>query len=329
MGPAVTAVFQFIGALFIGAGAGASTAYILAVNIGRIAVLALITKLTAPKLDLTQVAVTKTITVRDPIAPQKFIYGTDMVSGPIIFADVAGTDNRDLHFTVALTGHECDSVLSYRIDNLNIPLSDLSGSQDGTVDTGTYAGVAAVGIRLGTDTQTSMTELTVPFSSLFNSAHRGRGWAYMAWEFNLVEGSEEVFKTQPTNLRALLRGYKIYDPRLDSTNGGSGLHRLADDTTWEWSHNPALCLCHFILDDKFGMKEEDDRIDWPLVITAADICEELVAIPTAATQERYTCNVTFLATQSRKAVRDELLGAMLGRIVYSQGVWKMWAGAAI
>lgn len=34
---------------------------------------------------------------------------------------------------------------------------------------------------------------------------------------------------------------KVYDPRKDSTfPGGSGSHRAADETTWEWSQNPAL-----------------------------------------------------------------------------------------
>jgi len=34
---------------------------------------------------------------------------------------------------------------------------------------------------------------------------------------------------------------KVYDPRLDSTYpGGSGAHRIDDESTWEWSENPAL-----------------------------------------------------------------------------------------
>ncbi len=329
MGPFLAVVGKFIAAIFIGAGAGASAGYVLAVNIARVGLLALVAKLTAPKLDLTQTAVIKSLTIRDPIAPQAFVYGEDMLSGPIIFSNVAGLDNRDIYILIALTGHEVDSVTKYRIDDEDIPLTDLSGSEDGDVTGGKFSGVARVDFRHGTSTQVVIPSLTSVFPSLFGANHTGRGWSYMLWEFNLIEGQEDVFKTQPGNIRAIVKGKKVYDPRLDDTNGGTGPHRLATPSTWEWSHNPALCLVDFIRDDKFGMKEEDDRIDWPMVITAADVCEELVAIPTAATQERYTCNVTFQATQTRGAVRDELLGSMMGRMVFSQGLWKIWAGEAV
>lgn len=330
------AIAGFIKAIFVGTTVGATIAgttvtigYVLAINVARLALLALVAKLTQPKLDLNARATTKTLTFADTIAPQAFGYGEDMLSGPMIFANTAGTDNRDLYMMVALVGHEVDSVISYRIDDLNITLGQLSGSEDGDVTGGDYDGVARVDFRHGTSTQVVISSLTSVFPSQFNSAHTGRGWSYMLWEFNLVEGKEEVFKNQPRNLRVRLRLKKIYDPRLDDTNGGTGPHRLDTPSTWEWSHNPALCLADFMRDDKFGMKEEDDRIDWPRVITAADICEELVDIPTAQTQERYTCNAIFFADQQRMAVRDEILGSMMGRIVFSQGVWRMWAGAAV
>ncbi len=329
MGPALGPILGFLKAIFVGAAVGASAGYVLAVNLARVALLALVAKLTAPKLSLSKRAQIKTFTVRDPIAPQAFVYGEDMLSGPIIFSNVAGSENRNLYVLIALTGHEVDSVIKYRIDDLDIPLSDLSGAEDGDVDTGAFADVARVDFRHGTSTQVTIPLLTSVFSSLFGSFHTGRGWSYMLWSFSLVEGREEAFKNQPQNMRVVIRGKKVYDVRKDSTNGGAGLHRLADDTTWEWSDNPALCLSDFIRGDKFGMREEDDRIDWPMVITAADVCDELVAIPTAATQKRYTCNATFFANETRGAVRDELLGSMMGRMVFSQGLWKMWAGEAV
>ena len=502
MGGFLAGVAKFIGAIFVGAGAGASAGYILAVNLARIGALALIAKLTAPKLDFSDIATAKTITVRDPIAPQKFTYGRDMVSGPLIFANTAGTDNRDIYLLVALTGHEIDSVVKYRIDDVDIPLTDLSGAEDGNVTGGKFDGVARVDLRKGTLSQTAISTLTSTFPTLFNSAHTGQGWSIMLWKFSLVEGNEDVFKTQPQNLKAEINAYKVYDPRryalnddpdfdtaelgiesghlrwwrssgqnlpllssftsgsdivvhtsdvrgdifsqripVDTTKryrvrvtatelgsdsnhylfvtfydsdgdlinnssspvsdatgwGGIGTHHyylvngefgdtatvyqttfgpggtasiptgavemaiggllnfgneagsvsqladlavyeeptggarhdVTDSTTWEWSDNPALCLAHFRMDQKFGGRESADRIYWPRVINAAQICDELVAIPTSATQKRYTCNVTFESTTQRGEVRSELLSAMMGREVFSQGQWHMWAGAPI
>ncbi len=495
------AIGRFIKAIFVGVGttSGVHAAYIVAVNVARVALLALVAKLTAPKLDLTNAALNKLLTIASPIAPQTFIYGEDMVSGPLLYANTGGTDNKDLYKVVALTGHECDSVIKYRIDDTDVLLSEVAGAFSGSVISGKFNGVAEVAIVFGTQTQVVFSALTAAFGTLFNSAHTGRGWCMMLWKFSIVDGSEDAFEDGvPTNLRAVLRGKKCYDPRRDFLNddpdfdtakldfdsnnarwfgdnaqttsidaaftqaastlsltdndaatedifserfpvdttklytahanvrqtagdrvnilavafydsGGSLItpgaetgwanlganyfeffasavfpgsftvqsqqfgtsggqipagvvtmalvgelvgagststtidiqdmaifentlaarHGLGDDTTWEWSDNPAVCLADFIRDDKFGMKEDDDRMDWPLVIDAAQINDQLVAIPTAATQKRYTVNATFNAAETRGEVRDQILGAMMGRMVFSQGLWRMWAGAAI
>ena len=49
-----------------------------------------------------------------------------------------------------------------------------------------------------------------------------------------------------------VKGMLVYDPRLDSTNGGSGSHRLATPSTWEWSDNPALCFADFKMSTRYG-----------------------------------------------------------------------------
>ena len=321
-------VIGFVKAIFVGTTAGGI--YAAAVNIARIGLLALSAKVFAPKVDLTEQAQSKRLTLRDPVAPQTFTYGRDLISGPLMFANVAGDENRDLYMLVGLVGHEIDAVESYRIDSEDIPLSSVSGAEDGDVNAGKFNGVARVDLRKGTSTQAAVANLTTNFPTLFNAAHTGRGWAYMVWEFNLVEGSEDVFKQQPQNIMALIRGRKLYDPRLDSTNGGTGSHRLADPSTWEWSNNPALVWSDFMRDSKFGMDEDDDRINWPDVATAADVCDETVTVPAPTnSQSRYTCNVTFTSNESRGAVIDEVLSAMLGRMVFSAGKWRVWAGEAV
>ena len=325
MGNFIIPIAKFLGAVlgFTGAGTGL---YFVAVQVARIGLLALAAKLTRPKQDLSTQATNKLLTRRDTISPQNYIYGEDMVSGPLAYTNVAGTENRDLFFAIILAGHECEDVISYRIDDTDIPLSDVSGAKDGTVNGGIYNGVAEVEFLFGVNPQTRSVLLNEASSTLFVTAHRGNDWAYMVWKFTLVEGSEGPFKKgAPQNMRAVVRGRKVYDPRLDSSPGDDPQNA----SFIVWSDNPALCLADFIRDDSFGMKEIDSRVDWPMVVTAADICDELVTIPTATTQKRYTCNATFSSTENRGNVRDELLSAMLGRMVFSQGLWKIWAGAAI
>lgn len=526
-------VGEFIAAIFIGT-ASTNAAYVLAVNLARVAVLALIAKVTAPKLGLSQKAVEKLLTLRDPIAPQTFMYGEDMISGPLLFSNVNIGDGKDLIMVVALLGHECDSVISYRIDDTNV--GAINDEAINAIVSGKFSGVASVEFRFGTSSQAVFALLTAQHANLFGVNHTGRGWTMMTWKFSIVEGLEEAFEDGvPQNLKAVIRGKRVYDPRRYSLNtdnhfmgactdldsgrtfwfgdnaqttsidaaftcagpsggggngrqpagrqptgrqptgrqpgsgGGSGpidtlsltdndaatedifserfpvdilklytaqarvrqtsgdrvnilgvafydsggslitpgaetgwanlganyfeffasavfpatytiqsqefgtsggqipagavtmalvgqfcgagttnttvdikdmsifentlvaRHTLADDSIWEWSDNPAICLADFIRWDKFGMREVDERIDWPQVIIAAQICDEKVAIPGGGspTQKRYTLNAVFSSIETRLDVRDQILGAMMGRMVFSQGLWRMWAGAAI
>jgi hypothetical protein len=51
----------------------------------------------------------------------------------------------------------------------------------------------------------------------------------------------DVYPQGRPNVTALFRGARCYDPRKDSTAGGSGTHRANDESTWEWTENSALC----------------------------------------------------------------------------------------
>ena len=192
--------------------------------------------------------------------------------------------------------------------------------------------VVEIATQLGTTTQTALSQLTTAFPTNWTSAHRGRGWSQLLTVMTSSGNSEAFESGIPQNLRAVVKGHKVYDPRLDDTQTsipGSGSHRADDESTWEWSDNPALCLADFLMWDEVGYSESDDRIDWDLVAAAADICEQTPAVPTASTQARYTCNFTFFADQPREQVKEQLETAMLGRCIFSQGKWRMWAGAAL
>jgi hypothetical protein len=324
-------VIPFIGAILFGTAAGASAAYVLAVNLARFAILSLASKLAAPKIDLTESAANKMLTIRSTVQAQSFTYGQDMLSGPLIFANTTGDGNKELTRLVALHGREIDEILAFRIDDVTITIGvDIAGAA-GAVTGGQYEDVMQIDSRLGTLTQTAIADLVARYSSLWTSgAHRARGWSLLYTRMTLESGNNAYQNGIPQNMRFLCNGHRVYDPRLDDTNGGTGPQRLADDTTWTFSDNPALCLSDFLRWETVGYSEIDERIDWPLCIIAADICDAQVDVPTPpALQKRYTCNFTFLSTVQREQVKEMLETSMMGRTVFSQGVWKMWAGAPL
>jgi hypothetical protein len=325
-------VIPFIGAIFFGTAAGASAAYVLAVNLARVAILSLASKLTAPKLDLTESAANKMLTIRSTVQPQAFVYGTDMLSGPLIFANTTGDGNKELTRALALTGREINDILNFRIDDDNVTIGvDIANRGPADVTGGKFDGTMFIDTKLGTLTQTAIADLVARYPTLWLAgSHRARGWSLMYTRMTLVEGNNAYQNGIPQNMRALCEGHRVYDPRLDDTNGGTGPHRLNDESTWEFSENPALCLADFLRWENVGYSEVDERIDWPLVIAAADICDVQVTVPTPpALQKRYTCNFTFLANTPREQVKEMLETAMMGRSIFSQGVWKMWAGAPL
>ena len=58
---------------------------------------------------------------------------------------------------------------------------------------------------------------TGPQANRYTSAHRGDGIAYLAMKWVLNEDSAETWdKFSPSNVKALVKGKPVYDPRLET-----------------------------------------------------------------------------------------------------------------
>lgn len=137
---------------------------------------------------------------------------------------------------------------------------------------------------------------------------------------------ETLYATGFPSVSAIVRGKKVYDPRADSTNGGSGSQRADTPSTWAYSDNPALCAADY-LRAELGFGCASSEIDWPSVASAANVCDELV--PTDAgsgTQKRYTCAGVLSTESDRRTNLEAILDSMVGIAVYSAGKWTIKAG---
>ncbi|MFN9368623.1 MAG: phage tail protein [Planctomycetia bacterium] len=70
----------------------------------------------------------------------------------------------------------------------------------------------------------------------------GRDVAYAAMTF-LWRDSPQVWNGRP-DVKFVVRGIKLYDPRKDSTVNGtaSGIHRYGDTSNYEWTENPVVMI---------------------------------------------------------------------------------------
>ena len=257
----------------------------------------------------------------------RFIYGEVRVSGVSAIPPVtSGANAEKLHQILMLAAHEIDSIQTYYFDQTALPApAAVSGAAgDGLISSGVYASAAWVRLYRGTATQAVDFILNAAFPSQWLSTARARGFAYVALTYSWGRG--RVYKAVP-QATFLVRGAKLYDPRLDSTNGGAGAHRYTDSTTWAYSNNPALCWAnHQIASYGYG-RDPATRVNWATVAAAANICDALVANKDAGTSKRYTCNGTLVTEQGNLLDNEQkIIDSMLGRRTFVGGKWCIYAG---
>lgn len=344
----MVAVPQFIaaiGASFLG-GVGASAAFIAAnafafgvAIVGTVTLSALSSARSRNSLgDNGGSASQQQVMLRSTTEPRKIVYGQAVVSGPIVWANTTLGDafGGSLYVAVALTGHEIDSFQGFYLDDKFVDIADVDTAGDGSVDDEPYAPVDGTPTlyligHTGASGQTVDTMLDSNFT-LWTSSHRGRGVAYFVARMDRLEGAEEVWEQgAPANITALIRGKKVYDPRLDSTftgtwGTGAGAHRVATPSTWAYSSNPALCWADYMIDSDLGFACSSARIDYNSVAIAADACDANVAIPTATTQDRFRCNGVLSCLDTHKENVEKILSSMAGNVVYFSGQWHVYAG---
>lgn len=98
---------------------------------------------------------------------------------------------------------------------------------------------------------------------------------YAGYAYSVIDMPIRAF-TGELRITARVQGLLLYDPRLDSTAGGSGAHRLATPSTWTYSDNPALALARWLWDPTFGCGL---TVSWASVITTANSNDVLIGVP--------------------------------------------------
>lgn len=138
--------------------------------------------------------------------------------------------------------------------------------------------------------------------------HRLQGVCYI---YLRLEYDSDLFPNGLPNIKALVRGKRIYDPR-------NGITAFTD--------NWALCVYDYLRDERgFGCSDAD--IDLQSVITAANISDETVPLAGGAGQFRYRCNGVVMSDKSPRDNLAEMASAGGGPIVISGGMFRVFAGA--
>ena len=129
-----------------------------------------------------------------------------------------------------------------------------------------------------------------------------------------------------------VKGRKLYDWRLDSTNGGSGTHRWNDETTWEFSENPIVQLYSFMRGTYLGgevvvgMGVPPADLVLDLFTAAANVCDEYVTLDAGGSERRYRCGTYISASEEHGQIIERLLESCAGSLYERAGLFGPIAG---
>lgn len=138
--------------------------------------------------------------------------------------------------------------------------------------------------------------------------HRLQGVCYI---YVRLEYDSDLFPNGLPNIKALVRGKRLYDPRNGTTS---------------WSNNWALCVYDYLRDERgFGCADVD--IDVQTVITAANVSDEWLDLGGGIYQSRYRCDGVLMSDKSPRDNLAEMASASAGPVVISGGMFRVFAGA--
>ena len=255
------------------------------------------------------------------------IYGQRKVGGQIVFLETSGTDNEFLYMIFAMAEGICESCESVYIDDKLVTwsgaLTDGTERTVGSSDSNFYkdstSHISATWYD-GDDDQSYNT--TVGALSNWTSNHRLRGISYLALKF---KWNVDIFGAIP-NVKAIIKGKKVYNPNLDGTKtGGSGAHREDTVSTYAWSNNPIYCLLDYLRNARYGMgipnaSFDSDYADWQ---TAGDIADTDVTAYGSTTIDIFDCNAVIDTKQKVIDNVKSMLTGFRGYLNYTAGEYKV------
>ena len=267
----------------------------------------------------------------DPSTPRKIVFGNTAFATDLRASIPSGTDQEFQEYIICVASHTVESIdeiwfedrqawtIGGGVDSYYNPMPLRKAIPSITVRN---PGTSANGIAI--NSQWTSTATLTGCAYIYIQIRRG-GWDSKS-DSPLAAGI-------PSRVTIIGKGMKVYDPRRDSTvTGGSGSHRAATQTTWEYSNggtdlgnNPALQILTYLLGWQINSKLAVGkglpaaRIDLPSFITAANICDEAVTLAAGGTQRRYETGGLFSEADAPSAVLEAMLRSCNARMTDING----------
>jgi hypothetical protein len=296
MATAIIAGLASVGSAMIAAGTFAITLGTAFTAFAIGAGLSLVSRALMPKPDLGAQMAGQSVMTREAAHSRKIIYGRARIGGNVVYLESTGDDNKYLWLVVAIAGHEIDAYEQVWFNDKKI--------WDGGSFVGNWGSYVSISFKDGS--QTTADSGLVAASTKWTSDHKLLDTAYMVVKLTY---DQEQFAQGLPNISTVVRGKKVWHPSHSSP---------------VWSQNPALCVRDYLTDTKYGLGESSSNI--ASINTALGVCDEAVDLAAGGTQPRYTMDGVVDTANSIKANIENMVGSMIGRLVYSGGKFEIHAG---
>ncbi|NOU05298.1 MAG: hypothetical protein HOO99_03865 [Hyphomicrobiaceae bacterium] len=259
----------------------------------------------------------------DASTPRQVLFGTAVPDGSLHYWQLSGENNALLQMVVILVDHECDSLTGLYVDTVLKSWDPVTGQVDG------YGPDLIVKFYSGAPGQTAASEIVVNSGGRWTADDKCTGMCYATISCNYVP---EKFPNGIPKITFIVKGAKLYDPRFDSTAGGSGAQRWSNPATWVWTDNAATVEYNVLRGFSsgglplLGMRVPAAAIRFSDYVSAANSCDEAVAKKAGGTEARYRINKVFNTLQSNREILETCSGAMAGELIESGGIYRIMAG---
>lgn len=270
------------------------------------------------------------------VNPTSFVLGTyatagSMVAPPMTQGPAGGTPNLYLTYVVELGDIRGMALSRLVIDGEYVTILGTTAAAGNEIG-GIWSDKAWIKYYDGTQTVADPWLLTA-FGSYpsrpWTSDMIGRDQCYAIVTFRF---DQELYNGFPV-VRFETTGVPLYDPRADTSVGGSGAQRWVTPSTWVASSNPMVQVYNIMRGISFadgsvwggGIAADDLPLtEWFAAMNACDVATALLG---GGTEAAYRTGIEVRSDDEPAAVIEELLKGCSGQLVDMGGVWKPKVGS--
>lgn len=322
VGALITAASGFFATAGIGAAIGSAINSLLT----SVALSALSRALGPKRGGAREAGLRTTSTMAGGTSPEGFIlgwYATEgqLVCPPMSHGTVDKTPNAYLTYVIELGGIAGQGLDGLIIDGEPVTLGGTAHADYGLPVQGRFDGAAWIkyydGTQVAADPMLLAKYGTYP-ERPWTSNHIGAGLCYAILTF---KRDPEIFSGYP-KVRFVMTGIPLYDPRKDSTAGGSGAQRWGNKSTWSTSENPMVQAYNILRGitlpggHVWGGEAAAADLSYAQWAAAMNDCDEI-----SDGAARYRSGFEVLVEDEPYGVIEELLTACGGQLAEMGGEW--------